>query len=149
LVHRLQQRGYSLVTMFEHTPSGRIGTVRLLSPAAPGILVDLLFAACGVEPEVVATAGPGTVMDRFRLPVAQRSHLLAMKVVAAHADRRPQDFTDIRSLLADASVAEVREVGGLLRLIAQRGFSGGSNLAKKWSSAKARFGPPKPRRSAK
>ncbi|MHB8876021.1 MAG: nucleotidyl transferase AbiEii/AbiGii toxin family protein [Myxococcaceae bacterium] len=145
LVHRLQRRGYSLVSMFEHRPTGRIATVRLYSPAAPGLLVDLLFAASGVETETVGAASPETVMAHLRLPVAQRSHLLAMKVVAAHPDRRPQDFADIRALLAEASPAEISAVEALLRLVAKRGFSGRADLPKRWKKALARFRPSVPK----
>ncbi len=139
LVHALQQRGYRLVTMFEHEPTGHIGTVRFVSPAAPGILVDLLFAASGVEAEVVAAASLATVMTDFRLPVAQRTHLLAMKLVAAHPDRRPQDFIDIATLLEDATKADLAAVSRLLRLVKKRGFASGANLELKWKQSLARF----------
>jgi hypothetical protein len=140
LVLQLRMRGYVLRTMLEHVPTGRIGTVRLTTPSAPGILVDLLFAASGIEPEVVAAARPATVMRHLRLPVARRSHLLAMKVLAAHPDRRPQDFLDIRALLQEAAPSERALTTALLKVMTRRGFSGRKDLLVEWRAALRRFG---------
>lgn len=132
LVHLLQRRGYRLVSMFEHLPTGRIGTVRLYTPVAKGILVDLLFAASGVEQEAVTHATPGTVMANLRMPIAQRAHLMAMKVLSADAERRPQDLIDIRALLREAKRAEVVQTERLLGLMTERGFSRQLNLVAKF-----------------
>jgi hypothetical protein len=65
-------------------------------------------------------------MANLELPIAQRSHLLAMKILSAHPQRRPQDLTDIRALLLEASPREIGEVG---------------KLSAKWKRAIARFAP--------
>ena len=47
-------RRYVLVATTEHEPTNRLATARLAFPVAPGqgLIVDLLFASSGVEPEI-------------------------------------------------------------------------------------------------
>ena len=53
-----------------------------------GVVVDLLFASCGIEPELVRDAEPLEVFEGLTLPVARLEHLLAMKVLACAQTRR-------------------------------------------------------------
>jgi hypothetical protein len=50
-VRALMDRGYRVLEVLEHGPSGRLSTVRLLPPAhqGGGVLCDLVFATCGVD----------------------------------------------------------------------------------------------------
>ena len=63
-----------------------------------GIVLDLLFASSGIEPELVAAAEPLEVWPALCVPVPRVGHLLALKVLARDDVRRPQDLADIRSL---------------------------------------------------
>lgn len=49
----LGRLGYAVSSVVEHEYRDRLATVRLVSPVAGGILVDLLFASSGLEPEIV------------------------------------------------------------------------------------------------
>ncbi len=73
----LQARSYQLHSVLEHV-SGRISTVRLLSPGVvrPKILVDLLFSSSGIEVEIAAAAEPLEVVSGLVIPVARIGHLL-------------------------------------------------------------------------
>jgi hypothetical protein len=60
LVFELQSRGYRVLAAVEQTGVGRLSTTRLSTPGAgpKGVVVDLLFASSGIEPEVAGiTAG--------------------------------------------------------------------------------------------
>lgn len=118
-------RTYRVVACLEHEARSRLSTVRLLPPKQDeeGIVVDLLFASSGMEPELVAAATSLEVFEGLRLPVAAREHLLAMKVLAMDDVRRPQDRQDIVALIAQATPAELADVRGLLRIIEERGFN--------------------------
>lgn len=57
LVRRLRAGGYEIAALVEHETRSRLATVRLLSRS--GVIVDLLAASCGLEPEIVARANAG------------------------------------------------------------------------------------------
>jgi len=131
LVWRMQQRGYQAQATVEHLPSGRLGTVRLLPPpaAAVGVLVDLLFASSGIEPEVVTGASVLAVFPDLGVPVASVGDLIAMKVLAFDDRQRPQDFDDVAALLQHAGEQDVAAARASLTLITARGFHRGKDLA--------------------
>lgn len=56
LVRDLAARDYRIVTILEQEATGRLATVRLVSPIDGTTVVDLMFASCGIEPEIVAAA---------------------------------------------------------------------------------------------
>jgi hypothetical protein len=124
LVRWLQGRGYGVLATVEQQATGRLATVRLLPPGEDpeGIVLDLLFASSGIEPEVVATSEVLEIMPGLDLPVARTSHLIALKVLSRDDVRRPNDLADLRSLVPQASPEELQEVSGLLSLITERGF---------------------------
>lgn len=130
LVFELQQKGYTVLTVLEHTTTQRLSTVRLLPPqsAEEGIVVDLLFASSGIEPEVVAQAIPEEVFGGLIVPVARAGHLLAMKLLSHDAVRRPQDGMDIRGLLEELTDGERQCCLEALALITQRGCQRGRDL---------------------
>ena len=130
----LRNRGYVLDTVLEHTAADRLSAVRLLRRGdEESIFADLLFASSGIEREIVAEADVLEVLPGLFSPVAKTGHLLALKVLALRPDRpqeRPQDFADIRELLAVADEDELRRARQALELISRRGFDRGKDLEK-------------------
>ena len=124
LVHRLLQRGYTVVATMEQEAAHRLATVRLAAPGetSEGVVVDLLFASSGIESEVVTEAEPLTILEGFVAPVATLGHLLALKVLARDDVRRPQDQLDIRSLVEAAEPGDLQVARRALGLIEERGF---------------------------
>ena len=107
-------------------PDGRLATVRLVSPAEgeSGIVVDLLFASSGLEPEIVATAKALEILPGIMVPVVGAGYLLAMKVLAG----RPKDVEDIRGILEYIESGELQLAREALDVITERGFHRGKNL---------------------
>jgi hypothetical protein len=124
LVRWLQGRGYGVLATVEQQATGRLATVRLLPPGedAEGIVVDLLFASSGIEPEVVTASEVLEILPGLRLPVARTSHLIALKVLSRDDVRRPTDLADLRSLIGRASPTDLKEAERLLSLITERGY---------------------------
>lgn len=129
LVRELTERGYVVLAVLEQERAGRLATVRLRTPGEcePGVVLDLLFASCGVEPELVAAADPLEIFPGIVVPVARVGHLLAMKVLSVD-DRRPQDAADLCALRAEATAGDVALARAAVRLIAQRGFDRGRDV---------------------
>ncbi len=98
LIYRFRHAGYGVLALIEQETADRLATVRLAAPGETGIIVDLLFASSGIEPEIVAGAGPVEIAFGLVVPVAQVWHLLAMKVLSRDDLRRPQDLIDLRNL---------------------------------------------------
>lgn len=119
LVHAAQRFGYLVEATLEHRPSGRLATVRLRRGRDP--IVDLLFAACGIEPEIAADATTLVVLAQA-VPVATVGHLIAMKLVSRDARRRPRDEEDLLALARAADEAEWARAERAVELIEERGF---------------------------
>lgn len=130
LVSQLRSLGYRVLTVVEQTATHRLATVRLAPPGEPdaGILVDLLFASSGIEPEIVGAAQPVQVFEGVTASVIRRGHLIALKILARDDLRRPIDASDLIALLRSRSPADLEDARAALRLITQRGFSRGKNL---------------------
>lgn len=133
LVVELRGRGYEVDATVEQTAVDRLATVRLLPPDVPDRVpvIDLLFASSGIEPELVAMADSLEVFPKLFLPVARVGHLLALKLLA-RAEGRPQDEIDLHALLAVASSEDRGLAEEALRMIAERGFQRGKDLAAEW-----------------
>jgi predicted nucleotidyltransferase len=131
LVFELQSRGYRTVTAIEQEAVGRLCTVRLFPPGEgrAGVVVDLLFASSGIEPEVVRAAEKLEIVPGLVVPVARTGHLMALKVLARDDRGRPQDLDDLRALLAEAGPEDLADARAALRLIEARGFQRGRRLA--------------------
>lgn len=58
LIYALTLQSYRVVLCLEHERQARLSTVRLLPPGQDedGIIVDLLFASSGIEPELAEAA---------------------------------------------------------------------------------------------
>jgi hypothetical protein len=104
-VFRMRQLGYEIVTALEQTARGRLSTIRLRR-GGRGPIVDLLFAACGIEVEIAQAAEPMEIAAGVVADVAQVGHLIAMKLVSRDPKRRPRDQQDLVDL---AGVADDHE----------------------------------------
>jgi len=129
VLHGLVQIGYAVASTVEREGSRRLATARLLPPGETqqGVVVDLLFASSGIEPELAAMADALEILPGLVVPVAKVGHLLALKVLAEAADR-PQDAVDLRALAEVATAADVEIAKQALLLIEARGFARGKRL---------------------
>ena len=120
--------GYQLFGAVEHE-SGRLATVRLRRGKGDAeAVVDILFASSGIEPEIADDAESLEIVPGLELPVATVGHLIALKVLARDDDARPQDYADLRGLLAAASEYDLAVARSAVRLIQERGFDRGRDL---------------------
>ena len=122
-------RGYHVLATVEQEVAKRLATVRLLPPGETeaGVVVDLLFASSGIEPEVIADAEMLDVLPGWKAPVARTGHLIALKLLS-RSEARPQDQVDLVSLLKVAAPSEVTRARVALAAIADRGFNRGKAL---------------------
>jgi len=126
VVFSMQRSGFLIETIIQQRSSGRLATARLCrSPKDP--MVDLLFAASGIEPEVASAATQETVLRQL-VPVASVGHLIAMKLVSTDDDRRPDDRRDLLELSKVSDDTEWARAEAAVRLITERGFSRGRDL---------------------
>lgn len=130
LVRQLQQRGYRLMTTVEQTVAGRLATARLLPPDEneEGMIVDLLFASSGIEPEIVDAASAIDIGAGTGVCVARPGHLVALKLLAYDAITRPQDALDLHALKTVLDSEEAQLARDACRLIMQRGYHRGREL---------------------
>lgn len=124
IVAALLGRGYRVQTLIEQEAVGRLATVRLEGPlpAAPVVIVDLLFASCGIEPEIVSGAETVEIGRGLRMPVARTGHLIAMKVLS-ETPVRLKDQTDLMNFIKDMSDDELADARAALALMTERGFN--------------------------
>lgn len=129
LVFGLVSSGYKTVASLEQEVTGRLATVRLLPPLSheAGVIVDLLFASCGIEPEIVAEATRETIALDVVGPVATVGHLIAMKTLS-ESDGRFQDREDLLALIRGCSSTDLELARAGMALITARGFSRGKDL---------------------
>lgn len=89
-VLRMRQLGYEIEATLQQTTQQRLSTIRLRRRGR-GPLVDLRFATCGIEAEIVQAACSMEVVRGLVADVAQVGHLIAMKLVLRDATTRPQN----------------------------------------------------------
>jgi hypothetical protein len=133
-------RGYSLLAMVEQDSTERLATVRLVSPETK-IVVDLLFASTGIEPEIVEEAEELDFSETLALPVAQLGHLIAMKILSQDGTRRPQDRVDLANLLKKCSTTQLELAQRSVGKIQERGFHRGKDLTSLLKMMISEFGP--------
>jgi hypothetical protein len=139
IVLSLSRVGYFVETVIEQDETNRLATVRLSVPGPPKILVDLLFASSGIEPEIVAAAEEAEIFPGVYGRVATIPSLIALKVLSADNARRLQDIIDIQHLLNEASQQEIDAARHLLDLITDRGFNRNKDLSKELEGYLLRF----------
>ncbi|QBS44545.1 nucleotidyl transferase AbiEii/AbiGii toxin family protein [Nocardia sp. CS682] len=123
LVRLLIGEGYGFYASVEHD-NGRLATVRLIRAIdGVSVLVDILFASSGIEPEIVQAAENLEIVAGLTLPVATTGHLIALKLLARDDVSRPQDLADLRGLLESATPDDVSQAGEAVDLITERGFN--------------------------
>jgi len=117
--------GYRPLAIVEHEDAKRLATVRLTAAGeeTAGLVVDILFASSGIEPEIVAAAEPISVFPDLMVSVAQVGHLIALKLLARDDETRPQDAIDLRALKGVATPDEIARARSAVGLIAERGFA--------------------------
>lgn len=130
LVHSLLAAGYRLLATIEQDVTGRLATVRLGRDISPrdDVIVDLLFASSGIEPEVTSAAEPIEIVPELTVPVATTGHLIALKLLARDDETRPQDAADLRALSAVATEADLSSARAAVTMISERGFDRGRDL---------------------
>lgn len=118
----LRNLGYTVTSVVEHEYRDRLATVRLVSPVSGGILIDLLFASSGIEPEIVTAATALEIVPGLVVPVAGPAELVVLKLLARDDDLRPQDAADLVALRPTLTEADVARVRDLSALVVARGF---------------------------
>lgn len=124
----LRDGGYQVLAMIENGATGRLATARLVRPTSHDLVTDLLFASCGIEPEIAAAADVLEPVPGLTMPVAQVGHLMAMKLLAQDDERRPLDRADLLALSQvadDAAWAQARQ--GVVAIM-ERGYGRGRDL---------------------
>jgi len=130
IVESLRQAGFRIAMFLERDEDGRLATVRLKSGGEVEVFVDLLFATSGIENEVIADATPLEVFPGFFVKLATIPVLIAMKLLSADWERRPQDIIDLQSLLKNTVPDEIAEARRLLDCITERGYNRNKDLQK-------------------
>ncbi len=124
-----QARAFQVSLVVEQDETGRLATVRTHRPGEQeGVVVDLLFASSGLEPEIAEEAHEIEIITGLAVPLARPGHLFALKLLSFDAEYRPMDLQDLRHL---GAVMDDDEVGAARRgvaLIEERGFHRGRDL---------------------
>jgi hypothetical protein len=125
LSRKLLAAGYSILSTVEQDAANRLATIRLEPPGEPagGVVVDMLFASSGIEPEIAAGAERIEIASGQLVPVATIGHLIAQKILSRDDESRPQDIVDLRALLKTADREDLDTASDALRLIASRGYA--------------------------
>ncbi|MCA9546175.1 MAG: nucleotidyl transferase AbiEii/AbiGii toxin family protein [Myxococcales bacterium] len=129
IVFGLSKLGYRPIALVEQEAVGRLSTARMLEPSATEdqVVVDLIFASSGIEPEVVADAEPLEILVGLRAPVPQVGHLIAMKLLS-ESDRRMKDRVDLQALFEVCTPEQLARAANAVELIGRRGFDRGKDL---------------------
>lgn len=130
LVGDLVNAGYRVHTLVEQDAVHRLATVRLSTAAKPdsGVVVDLLFASSGIEPEIVAMAERLEILPGLSVPVAIAGHLVVLKLLARDDQTRPQDHADLIVLRPVLTVGDREAAAAAVRLVVDRGYARGRDL---------------------
>lgn len=136
VVRGLRALGYEVTATLEHDVTGRLASVRFQPPGEEpeAVVLDLLFASSGIEPEIVDASDELEVVPGLYVRVARGGHLLALKLLSADEDR-PQDLADIRVLTRLVAPDEVAVARSAVKLIDERGYSRGRDLLRALNEA--------------
>ena len=130
LVRDLTARGYRLSASVEQDAVSRLATARMIPTGREPdeVVVDLLFASSGIEPEISAQADHLEILPGVEVPVAKAGHLLALKLLSRDDATRPQDALDIRALAAAIDADDRARARAAVATIEGRGFARGRDL---------------------
>jgi predicted nucleotidyltransferase len=131
LVRILASAGYVPGFVAEQEATHRLATVRLQAPAAgfEPVMVDLLFASSGIEPEIVRGADELELVPGLSMPIASVGHLIALKILSRDDRRRPQDAGDLRALVRAAVPADLALAREAIAAITRRGYHRNRDLS--------------------
>lgn len=104
------------------------------------MVIDLLFASSGIEPEVVARAESLEIFAQVTVPVACMGDLIAMKVLARNDQTRPQDRMDLKAMLLRAEDADREIARQALMRISSLGHGRGRELLSEFQATEHEFG---------
>src|SRR5918996_1450786 len=112
--------------------AGRLATARLVPRGGDeaGIVLDVLFASSGIEPEIADAADVLEILPGLRVPVAGVGHLLALKLLSRDDRTRPQDRVDLAQLLRATARTDIEVARGAVALIHARGFQRDRDLSR-------------------
>jgi hypothetical protein len=129
LIADLVARGFRVQLSLEQRALNRLATVRLSPPreSAEGIVVDLLFASCGIEADICAAAEDIEIADGLSIPIATVGHLVMMKLLS-RSSNRPQDDADLVALARVLDATERRRALGAADRIERIGANRGKPL---------------------
>ncbi|MEQ1606896.1 MAG: nucleotidyl transferase AbiEii/AbiGii toxin family protein [Pyrinomonadaceae bacterium] len=129
IVYEFSQLGFLTDDVFDQEETGRMATVRMISPGSNPMFVDLLFASSGIENEIVDSSEEGHLFSNINVRVATTASLIALKTLSAR-ESRMRDIVDLQSLFEVASENELTEARHLLDLITTRGYHRTKDLQK-------------------
>ena len=129
--------GYVVIATVEQEATHRLATCRLKHPE--GVVCDLIFATCGIESEIVASAERVELFPGEWVTTATAESMVAMKILSATA-KRPRDLGDLQAMLRANPTFDESRVASLLRAIEARGYSRGQALSEKWRKLRSELG---------
>lgn len=94
------------------------------------VIVGLLFASSGIEPEIAQAAERLEITPGLVVPVATVGYLIALKILARDDVTRPQDLADLRALITSAAPHDLSVADEAVMLIEARGFNLDRDLRK-------------------
>ncbi|MEI6563851.1 MAG: nucleotidyl transferase AbiEii/AbiGii toxin family protein [bacterium] len=141
LIHQLHGSGFLVLATVEQDATRRLATARLAETSGQpeGLMLDLLFASSGIEPEICRDAERIQVFPSVSVPVARLHHLIALKTLARDDRTRPQDIADLRQLIMAAQPSDLQLAREAALLIEARGFNRCRNLVEAITSTWQEF----------
>jgi len=136
-IYSLVQEGYVVIATVEQEATHRLATARLKHP--DGVVCDLIFATCGIESEIVASAERVELFPGKWVTTATAESMIAMKVLSA-TTKRPRDLGDLQAMLRANPALDESRVASLLQTIEARGYSRGQDLTEKWRKLRVELG---------
>lgn len=119
---RLRGLGYEVESFVEHEYVDRLATIRMRSTVAGGVVIDVLFASSGIEPEIIQEAEWVELVPGLAMPVARAAHLVALKLLARDDATRPQDSADLIALRQVLTETDEIDLRRLVRVVVERGY---------------------------
>ena len=136
-IYNLVQEGHVVIATDEQEATHRLATARLKHP--DGVVCDLIFATCGIESEIVASAERVELFPGKWVTTATAESMIAMKVLSA-TTKRPRDLGDLQAMLRANPALDESRVASLLQTIEARGYSRGQDLTEKWRKLRVELG---------